>query len=154
MVVSMLSSTPLEQVAAAAGPDVVLWSQVDIRKDRSITLQDALRAKRCGCAAIVVTLDPPLVTRSKAGEEFASVSKPMAEMFQSVSGRTPGHKWDESRNWADVDMLRDATDLPVVLKGILRADDAVEAVNHGAAAIIVSNHGGRRMDGVTATVRN
>ncbi|KAH9372552.1 hypothetical protein HPB48_014893 [Haemaphysalis longicornis] len=80
MVVSVLSSTPLEEVAAAAGPDGVLWAQLDICKDRSLTVQDALRAQRCGCAAIVVTLDPPSLVADEAGEDLNFLSKPTAEM--------------------------------------------------------------------------
>lgn len=81
MVVSVLSSTPLEEVAAAAGQDAVLWAQLDICMDRSLTVQDALRAQRCGCAAIVVTLDPPSLVAEEAGEDFEFLSKPTAEMY-------------------------------------------------------------------------
>ncbi|KAH9372646.1 hypothetical protein HPB48_010147 [Haemaphysalis longicornis] len=66
MVVSMPSSTPIEEVVAAASPDAVVWAQLYIRKDRSLSVQDALRAKRCGCAAIVFTLDSPVTSRDPA----------------------------------------------------------------------------------------
>ena len=59
---------------------------------------------------------------------------------------------DPSLTWQDVDWLRSVTDLPVLLKGILTAEDARLAVEHGAQAIIVSNHGGRQLDGVPATI--
>ncbi|KAH9378614.1 hypothetical protein HPB48_018312 [Haemaphysalis longicornis] len=67
-------------------------------------------------------------------------------------GSTPDHLWDLTMSWDDVDMLRLATDLPIVLKGIVRGDDAVEALKHGVSAIIVSNHGGRYMDDACATL--
>lgn len=148
MVVSVVSSTPLEDVAAAAGPDAVLWAQLDIRKDRSLTLDDALRAKRSGFAALVVSLDPPLIGRKTRNIE----PEPFGDMFRTLHGTTPGHQWDPCQSWADIDWLRSAIDLPIVLKGLLRADDAAEAVNHGAAAVIVSNHGGLYMDGVSAAL--
>ena len=59
---------------------------------------------------------------------------------------------DSSVTWKDVDWVRGLTKLPVVLKGILTAEDAVEAVRHGVQGIIVSNHGGRQLDGVLASV--
>ncbi|XP_077558064.1 2-Hydroxyacid oxidase 1-like [Haemaphysalis longicornis] len=153
MAVSARSSTPLEEVAAAAGPDAVLWAQLDIRKDRSITLQHAQRAKRCGCTAIVLTVDHPFISGTAArSAENESQQIVFNEILSALRGSTPGHQWDPNQSWADVDLLRNATDLPVIVKGILRADDAVQAVNHGASAIIVSNHGGRYMDGVSPTL--
>ncbi|KAH9372543.1 hypothetical protein HPB48_013053 [Haemaphysalis longicornis] len=76
----MLSSTPLEEVVAAASPNAVVWAQLDIRKDRSLSVQDALRAKRCGCAAIVFTVDLPLISRDPAlsGSDFTP--EPFDEM--------------------------------------------------------------------------
>lgn len=148
MVVSIVSSTPLEDVAAAAGRDAVLWAQLDIRKDRSLTLEDALRAQRSGFAALVVSLDPPLIGRRTRNAE----PQPFGEMFHTLHGTTPGHQWDPCQSWADIDWLRSAIDLPIILKGILRADDAVEALTHGASAVIVSNHGGLYMDGVSAAL--
>lgn len=152
MVVSMLSSTPLEEVVAAASPNAVVWAQLDIRNDRSLSVQDALRAKRCGCAALVITVDLPLISRDPAlsGSDFTP--EPFSEIFASLRGPTLGHRWDPGQSWDDVDVLRRATDLPVVVKGILRADDAIEALKHGVSAIIVSNHGGRHMDDACATL--
>ncbi|XP_077560746.1 2-Hydroxyacid oxidase 1-like [Haemaphysalis longicornis] len=152
MIVSMLSSTPLEEVVAAASPDAVIWAQLEIRKDRSLSVKDALRAKRCGCAAIVFTVDLPHISRDPAlrGSDFTP--EPFTEVFESLTGPTPGHHWDPSQSWNDLDMIRRATDLPVVLKGVLRGDDAVEALRHGVSAILVSNHGGRYMDDACATL--
>ncbi|HEX8950627.1 MAG TPA: alpha-hydroxy acid oxidase, partial [Polyangia bacterium] len=59
---------------------------------------------------------------------------------------------DAGFSWRDLDELRGMTKLPLILKGVLRADDAARAVEHGCAALIVSNHGGRQLDGVPATL--
>lgn len=152
MAVSVVHSASLEEMAAAAGPDAVLWAQLDIRKDRSITLEEALRAQRCGFAALVVTLDAPLVGRKAAPGVTDPVREAFGETFLRLRGGAPGHEWDPCQSWDDIDWLRSKVDLPLVIKGILRADDAVEAVHHGASAIVVSNHGGLYMDGVPATL--
>ena len=60
--------------------------------------------------------------------------------------------FDQSLTWSDVDWLKSITNLPLVVKGILRPDDALEAVSRGASAVIVSNHGARQLDGVPATI--
>jgi isopentenyl diphosphate isomerase/L-lactate dehydrogenase-like FMN-dependent dehydrogenase len=60
--------------------------------------------------------------------------------------------FDPSLTWADIDWLRGITNLPILVKGILRPDDAEIALQHGVSAIVVSNHGGRQLDGVLATV--
>ncbi|KAK8754730.1 hypothetical protein V5799_002568 [Amblyomma americanum] len=79
MAVSVMHSVPLQEVATAAGPDAVLWAQLDIRRKRSLTLDDALLAERCGFAALVVTLDAPLVGRKAAPGVTDPVSKAFAE---------------------------------------------------------------------------
>ncbi|KAH6935658.1 hypothetical protein HPB50_007476 [Hyalomma asiaticum] len=152
MAVSVMHSASMEEMVAAAGPDAVLWAQLFIRKDRSITLEEALRAERCGFAALVVTLDAPLVGRKTAPGVIDPVKEAFGGTLLRLLGDTPGHEWDPCQSWADIDWLRSKVDLPLVIKGILRAEDAVEAVDHGASAIIVSNHGGRYMDGVPATL--
>lgn len=152
MAVSVVHSIPLEEVAAAAGPDAVLWAQLDIRKDRSLTLDDAVRAERCGFAALVITLDAPLIGRKAAPGVTDPVSEAFGATFRRLRGGTPGHEWDPCQSWADIDRLRAAVDLPLVVKGILRADDALEAVKHGVSGIVVSNHGGLYMDGVPAAL--
>lgn len=152
MVVSLLSSTPLEEVVATASPNAVVWAQLGIRKNRSLIVQDALRAKHCGCAAVVVTVDPPVICRDPtlSGSKFTQT--PFSEIMDSLSGSKPGHFWNPGQSWDDVDVIRRATDLPVVIKGIRRGDDAVESLKHGVSAIIVSNHGGRYMDDECATL--
>ncbi|XP_077560743.1 2-Hydroxyacid oxidase 1-like [Haemaphysalis longicornis] len=152
MMVSMFSSTPLEEVVAAASPGAVVWAQMGIREDRSLSVQDALHAKRCGCAAIVFTVDLAPMPSSPFFSAIGGSSEQIGKHYGSLRGPTPGHRWDFHRSWDDVDLLRRATDLPVILKGILRADDAIEALKHGVSGIIVSNHGGRYMDEVAATV--
>lgn len=70
----------------------------------------------------------------------------------SALGAYINSMWDPSLTWADVDWLRSISSMPVVIKGILAPDDAVLAFDHGAAAVIVSNHGGRQLDSAPATI--
>ena len=71
---------------------------------------------------------------------------------ESALARYIADMWDANLTWADVDWLRSVSNLPVIIKGVLAPDDARLAVEHGAAAIIVSNHGGRQLDGVPAPI--
>jgi len=154
MVLSMGSSLPVESVmAAATGP---VWFQMYVGKDRMLTREVARRAETAGCTALVVTVDAPLVggrTRELRGgfevlpEWFAEGHVPMYGLTApEASGRGATELWDPSLCWSDLQWLATITALPIVLKGVLRPDDAARAAAEGVAAIIVSNHGGRQLD--------
>ena len=66
-------------------------------------------------------------------------------------GESLGWTIDASLTWKDLEMLREAVQVPILVKGVLRGDDAVKAIEHGAAGVVVSNHGGRQLDGAIAT---
>ena len=81
------------------------------------------------------------------------ISFPVVGLRSPVGGvEELGKMLDPSVTWKDIDLIRSLTQLPVVIKGILTAEDAVEAMKHGVQGIIVSNHGGRLLDGTLATV--
>lgn len=161
MVLSSLASTALEEVAALAGP---LWFQLYIQKEREQTLSLVRRAEAAGCEALVVTVDAPVAgirnqeqrvgfhlpagMRAVNLPEAVSVATEL-EAGQSVifDGLMRG-----APSWHDIAWLASETRLPVLLKGILTAEDAVRAVDAGAAGIVVSNHGGRVLDTVPATI--
>ena len=154
MVLSMGSSLPVEAVTAAAtGP---VWFQLYVGKDRPLTAEVIRRAEEAGCGALVVTVDAALVggriRELRSGftvlpEWFAEGHTPMYGLTAPVaSDRGATELWDPALNWADLAWLRTVSELPIVLKGILRADDAVRAAAEGVAAVIVSNHGGRQLD--------
>jgi 4-hydroxymandelate oxidase len=165
MVLSSLSNTTVEAVAAAAsGP---LWFQLYINKDRGFTRELVARVERAGCQALMVTVDTPEWGRRErdvrnafhlpAGLSAVNLlpSNECGEVIgQQGAGMGQAFAWmlDASTTWKDIDWLCSLTRLPVVLKGICRADDAGRALKHGARGIVVSNHGGRQMDSAPATI--
>jgi 4-hydroxymandelate oxidase len=165
MVVSTLSTTTIEDIAAAAtGP---LWFQLYVYKDRGPTTALIQRAEAAGCRALVLTVDAQVWGRREAdvrnnfklpdGLTVANLADYAKEMFPAGipgSGLAAyvSQMLDPTLNWKDLAWLRGQTKLPILLKGIVRADDAKLAVEHGAAGVIVSNHGGRQLDTAPATI--
>jgi 4-hydroxymandelate oxidase len=162
-ILSSLSNTAMEQVFAAAGTP--RWFQLYIYKDRQITRDLVQRAEAAGAEAIVLTVDAPgLGTRERdmrnnfqlppgiAVENLAPLGKgrfPKVEGSGLAAYVRDNFKSDLS--FADLDWLCSCTRLPVVVKGVCRGDDARRAAEHGAKAIVVSNHGGRQLDTAPAT---
>jgi len=139
--------------------------QIYIAQDRDFTTDLARRAQAAGCRALMVTLDTPIWgTRERdirnnfhvpEGMKIANLERPGQPTGHRGSGLGEALSWtiDPSLTWADLETLARAVDIPVWVKGVLRADDAVRAIDHGAAGIAVSNHGGRQLDGTIATAR-
>ncbi|XP_075744174.1 uncharacterized protein LOC142802969 [Rhipicephalus microplus] len=164
MVLSALSTTSMEDVASGA-PGGVRWLQMEVVKDRSVTIDFSSRAERLGYGAIVLTVDMPVF-----GLRVATVKNrttyPKNLCLANFEGTNYSHiqglkescleqlreSFDRSLTWDVLAWIKSITKLPVIVKGILTAEDACEAVNHGASAILVSNHGGRQLDGVPATI--
>ncbi len=158
MVLSSNASVRFEEVA---GTGVAWWLQLYVTQDRSVSSPLLQRAVRAGARSIVLTADTPVVgTKYDDGPTVWEATDPswVRANFGPVE-----HDGDSDRPHpadaekatdlgpADVDWLATTTGLPVVVKGVLRADDARRCVDAGAAAVWVSNHGGRQLDGVTAT---
>jgi 4-hydroxymandelate oxidase len=157
-VVSMAATTSLEDIAAAV-PGAALWAQMYLLRDRGRSRALVERARDAGYQALVVSVDGAPATRGTsrvAGEAFIP---PPWVTFPNLA--LPGDDssdimrligdFDPSVTFDDLARLREWSGLPVVVKGIVRADDAVQAVEAGVAAIDVSNHGGRMVDGVAST---
>ena len=151
MAVSTGSSRNLEEIAAATtGP---LWFQLYVYKGlRPFAEALVRRAERAGYGAIVLTVDAPRWGRK---ESFVRVEDELSPGIGTMS--IEGEIGEEAREpvaltWEDVAWLRSLTGLPVVLKGILRPEDAALAVEHGVEGIVVSTHGGRQLDGVPASI--
>ena len=165
-VASTVSNRSLEAIAeACAGPR---WFQLYVYRDRSVTRDLVQRAAAAGYTALCLTVDTPLAGHRERDrrnrlrmpahlglENFpawhAERHKTEADGESSLA-RYIAEMWDANLTWDDVDWLRDVSPLPVVVKGLLAPADAELAVSHGAAAIIVSNHGGRQLDGVPAPI--
>jgi 4-hydroxymandelate oxidase len=153
MALSMGATRLLEDVAAVDGAR--LWFQPYLFDDRGIVHEMVRRAEAAKYRAICLTLDSPVAGWREASMRWPTVlpdgvtwanMPPQAQ--PAKGGWLSGAAWD----WSAVDALRASTRLPVVLKGILTAEDARLAVEHGASALVVSNHGGRQLDGAIASL--
>ncbi len=160
MCVSTLATVSLEDVAAAA-PGAPRWFQLYIRRDRSFTEALVQRAKAAGYSALVVTVDLPVFGRRWKDERnnftlpegliMANLDAPAPNVEGSGLAAYAEAEFDRSLTFDDLTWLRDVSGLPVLVKGVLRADDAVSCVNAGAEGVIVSNHGARQLDTSVAT---
>jgi 4-hydroxymandelate oxidase len=165
-IAAMLSSMSIEQVAQAGG---CLWLQLYWLRDRGLTTELVRRAEAAGYRALVLTVDVPELGRRlrdlRNGFRFpdgiypanltadgSATSKQPGGLGQSAVARHTAEIFDPSLNWSDVDWLAEQTSLPLILKGILDADDARRAADLGVAGIVVSSHGGRQLDGAVPSI--
>lgn len=145
MVLSMSANEPIEAVARVNG--LLLWLQLYMTRDQTHSRELIERAHAAGAKAIVLTVDSVLersAHRRPHGDRAADFP-PMP--------MNPGGEIDDRIDWEFVTRLAHDIELPLVLKGILSPVDAVRAADAGCAAIIVSNHGGRQLDGAVTTAQ-
>ena len=162
-ILSSLSNLAMEEVFALAGEP--RWFQLYIYKDRQITSELVKRAEDAGAGAIVLTVDAPgwgnrerdarNNFRLPPGITVENVAPVGKGSFPEVKGSGLAayvrENFKEDLSFDDLVWLCSTTELPVVVKGVCRADDARRAAEHGAAAVIVSNHGGRQLDTAPST---
>ncbi|XP_028243355.1 peroxisomal (S)-2-hydroxy-acid oxidase-like isoform X2 [Glycine soja] len=148
MTLSSWATSSVEEVAST-GPDIRFF-QLYVFKDRNVAAQLVRRAERAGFKAIALTVDTPILGRREADikNRFALPSHLVLKNFEGLDLR----KLDKSFNWKDIQWLQTITSLPILLKGVLTAEDTRIAVQAGVAGIIVSNHGARQLDYVPATI--
>lgn len=155
---STLASAPLEHVAQMS-PDATRWFQLYCQPSRETTLQLVRRAEQAGYQAIVVTADAP-INGVRNAEQRAGFSLPegvRAVNLESLPSAAQGDSvfscWmGQAADWQTLAWLREQTKLPLLLKGVMSAQDAQRAVSLGLDGIIVSNHGGRVLDSQPATI--
>jgi 4-hydroxymandelate oxidase len=164
MVVSTQSSVAVEDIARAVRDDAgrgPLWFQLYWQADRGVNRALVERAEAAGCEALVLTVDAPVIG-PRDRERRAGFRLPPGVTAVHLDGLATAAAADPARldtllrqapTWADVEWLRATTRLPIVLKGVLHPLDAQQAAALGADALIVSNHGGRTLDGAPATAR-
>src|SRR6266478_3831810 len=165
LIASMASTVAIEEVAAAARKaasdgDPGLWFQLYIQPDLGFTEAIVRRAESSGCKALVVTVDSPSFVKRERDLRNGFLDLPSGICCENMRERGAAGEWKPPRpiaffpelSWEHLDWLRTATKLPIVLKGILRPEDAALAVRRGVDALIVSNHGGRQLDTVPATI--
>jgi 4-hydroxymandelate oxidase len=149
---TMATSTP-EEVAAVGG---ARWFQLYVFRDEGVTRELVRRVADAGFTALVLTVDTPFLGQRERDLRTGFVIPPefpVASLGQG--GLTPAETFaltSASVSWHDIEQLASLSGLPVVVKGVLTEEDARLACEHGASAIVVSNHGGRQLDGVSATI--
>jgi L-lactate dehydrogenase (cytochrome) len=178
--ISTLSTTPLEDIAAQT--DTPLWFQLYLWGDRAVTRQAILRARAAGYRALLFNIDTAVRSKrereKRAGLELPRPELSLRTFFEGAlhpgwawhfltsevisfpnigppdqrSLRTIEEMFDGTVCWADLDWIREVWDGPILLKGVLRAEEAVRAAEAGLDGVVVSNHGGRQLDHVPATI--
>jgi len=145
MTVSTLTTRTHADISAAA-PGGPRWLQLYVLRDRQKTLDHVHEAKEAGYSAVVLTVDLPYLGRRERdlrlgfGNPPHDLDLPYATLFETTPALT----------WRDLEWIRSELPLPLAIKGILTREDALLAVEHGADAVWVSNHGGRQLDHVAA----
>ena len=159
MAVSTFSTRTHEEIGAAA-PGLRQWCQLYVFRDRGVTREHLAGAADAGCSAVVLTVDTPRLAQRerdiRVGFQVpADLPLPYARAAVGEAASNPSDQFamlDASVSWRDLEWIAGEGRLPVVLKGIVTAEDAQLALEHGAAAVVVSNHGGRQLDGAPATL--
>lgn len=167
MILSTQASVSLDTIAQAYLPEQQrgpLWFQLYLQHDREFTRMLVQRAEEAGYEALVLTVDAP-TSGARDRERRAGFTLPPGISAVNLEGLPPlrHHTLDHGQSamfdslltyaptWSDITWLQGITRLPIILKGILHPEDALEGVKCGAAGIIVSNHGGRTLDTVVPT---
>jgi isopentenyl diphosphate isomerase/L-lactate dehydrogenase-like FMN-dependent dehydrogenase len=172
MIASTAAHFPLEKIAEAGG-DAPRWFQLYWPNDPALARSMVERAERAGYGAIVLTVDTfipgwkprdlqqawlPFLNGMGVANYFqdpvfrAALEQPPEEDVGAATGHFLGIQANPSLNWDDLSQLREMTSLPIVIKGIQHPDDAREAAHRGIDGIVVSNHGGRQVDGAIASL--
>jgi 4-hydroxymandelate oxidase len=159
---SIATATPAD--VAEAAPDVKRWFQLYCFRDEGVTRSLIEQAVEAGFSAILLTVDAPLAGRRErdfrtrfvvppdirvpsVAAALAAGGDPPPVTIQEVFGLL-----DQSLSWRDLERIAALSDLPLLVKGILTEEDARLACEHGADGVVVSNHGGRQLDGVPASL--
>jgi isopentenyl diphosphate isomerase/L-lactate dehydrogenase-like FMN-dependent dehydrogenase len=156
---TLATSTPAE--VAAAAPGAPRWFQVYVLRDRAVTRALVDQAVDAGFGALVLTVDAPRAGRRERDLRTGFAVPPSVDMpavsaaCGTSAGITPEGFFalvDPTLTWSDLERLVADSPLPVLVKGVQTGEDAALAAEHGAAGVIVSNHGGRQLDGVAAAI--
>jgi isopentenyl diphosphate isomerase/L-lactate dehydrogenase-like FMN-dependent dehydrogenase len=141
-----------------AAPGAPRWQQLYVLEDRGLTEAQLDEAADCGYSAVVLTVDTPFWGRRerdlRLGFRIPS-DLPLPYVSSDAASRAAGIAYvpvSPSVTWRDIEWVAERSRRPVLVKGVLTAEDASLAVDHGAAGVIVSNHGGRQLDGVAASL--
>lgn len=159
MCLSTLATAGAAAVAAAT-PDGPRWYQLYWHPDRGLTQAIVEEAAEAGFAAIVLTVDLPVLgnrerdlrTGFTLADDMVPAFARTAAFAEAAGSDVLGWKVDPTLTWDDLEWLRSLSDLPLLVKGVLTAEDALLALDRECAGVVVSNHGGRQLDGVPAAL--
>ncbi|XP_048130527.1 peroxisomal (S)-2-hydroxyacid oxidase GLO4-like isoform X2 [Rhodamnia argentea] len=161
MILSYVSMCTVEEVASSC--NAIRFFQIYVYKRRDVTAQLVQRAERSGYKAIVLTVDVPRLGRREPDIKNKMIA-PQLKNFEGLLATQvvsdegsnlqafAASTIDASLSWKDIGWLRSITKLPILIKGVLTHEDAIKAVEAGAAGIVVSNHGARQLDYSPATI--
>jgi isopentenyl diphosphate isomerase/L-lactate dehydrogenase-like FMN-dependent dehydrogenase len=165
MTLSTLANCTIEEVGQAAPHH--MWFQLYVYKDREITKELVGRAADAGYKAIVMTVDSPILGRRERDirngfhlPDHLSAKNLAGQGLHEI-GKAGNHSalathiaalYDNALSWQSLEWIASISKLPILVKGIVRGDDAALALEHGAAGVIVSNHGGRQIDTCVAPI--
>ncbi len=151
MIVSTVATRSLEDIArAATGP---LWFQLYVYDEKDVGAMLVQRAQAAGYRALVLTVDTPHISKRERDIHNNFILPPPPLVAANFTGKYAKETGMHAGvTWDTISDLRSLTTMPILLKGILTAEDALLAVEHGVDGIIVSNHGGRQLDGAIASI--
>jgi isopentenyl diphosphate isomerase/L-lactate dehydrogenase-like FMN-dependent dehydrogenase len=155
--VSTVTTSAHDELAAVG--DAPRWLQLYVLNDRQRTLDHVAEAREAGYSALALTVDSPYLG-SRERDLRLGFEVPAGLPLPYVTGLDPSmamtlaqqFQMSPSLTWRDLEWIASESAMPVVLKGLLTREDALLAVEHGVAGVLVSNHGGRQLDGVAATL--
>jgi isopentenyl diphosphate isomerase/L-lactate dehydrogenase-like FMN-dependent dehydrogenase len=156
--VSTVTTTAHDEIAEAVG-SAPRWLQLYVLRDKQRTLDHIVEARESGYSALALTVDVPMLGRRERDLRLG-FDLPLDLPLPYIKGNDRNVEMtfaeqvqmSPSVTWRDLDWIASESGMPLLLKGILTREDATLAIEHGVAAIIVSNHGGRQLDGVAASL--
>jgi isopentenyl diphosphate isomerase/L-lactate dehydrogenase-like FMN-dependent dehydrogenase len=150
---STMATSTFDELAAT---EAQRWFQLYVFRDREVTAELVARARESGFTALLLTVDTPVLARRERDDRTGfTIPSDITIASLGQGGLTPAGAFAQvspSITWRDVERLASDAGLPLILKGVLTAEDGRLACEHGAAGLVVSNHGGRQLDGVSATI--
>lgn len=161
-IVSSFTTTAVDEIAGSTQQPI--WFQLYVQRDRAFTRDMVERAIAQGCKAVCLTVDSPVLGCRYGQLQFALPAgiecmhvRGLAQKLMAKRHQLRGHGiydvlFDPSFNWHDLEWLRSFSGVPLLLKGVLTAEDAARAIEAGVDGIIVSNHGGRNLDALPAAI--
>jgi len=161
-VISSFTTTAIDEIARNTRQPI--WFQLYVQRDRAFTKDMVQRAVAAGCKAVCLTVDTPVLGPRYSQLSFSPPAGMECVHLRGLQLQSPllGHKtqragiydplFDPSFHWRDLEWLRSIAGVPVLLKGVLSPEDGRRAIDNGADGIIVSNHGGRNLDLLPATI--